>query len=202
MVFLPENIINRYVWEQFKTRAPQFYNLYPETTDPSKRIIPFFPAGAVNLPPEIIENDLPYIVFDKFSRVRSGPYKYFYPLKTDQMRYKIYGGSLYGEPESNSDRYGNTIALTNLISLILDREDDAAEDVNEFAGVLYKNYFIPPNIEDPYENFRYYFHCINTFQSGYAESQTDVANLMEYRPTRDLIIKYDYHFKQYNESQN
>jgi hypothetical protein len=200
-MFMPENIINRYVWEQFKTKAPQFYDLYPETTDPSKRVIPFFPAGAANLPPEIVENDLPYITFDKFSRVRTGSYKYFYPIKTDQMRYKIHGGSLFGEPESNSDRYGNTIALTNLITIILDREDAAAEDINQFAKSLYDGYFLPPSLEeDPYKNFRYSFHCINVFQSGYAESQQDVANLMEYRPTRDLIIRYDYHYPQYREN--
>jgi hypothetical protein len=26
-----------------------------------------------------------------------------------------------------------------------------------------------------------------------------VANLMEYKPSRDLIVKYDYHSKQFNE---
>ena len=90
-VYRPENVINRYVWEQFKTQAPAFYNLYGVDG-----IIPFFPAGAGNVPPEILENDLPYIIFDKFTKVRTGMYKYFYPIKSEQMRYTIYGGSLYG----------------------------------------------------------------------------------------------------------
>lgn len=192
MVYQPENIINLYVWEQFKTRAPEFYNLYPPTVG-GNDLVPFFPAGTGNLPPEIVDGDLPYITFDKFIKVRTGSYKYFYPMKSDQMRYTIHGGSLFGNPGNNSDRYGLTIELTSMISKILDREDQAAEEINEFTQNL-PNY----NDEDYPIDFKYNFHCINVFQSGYAESQQDVANLMEYRPTRDLIIKYDYHFQQYN----
>lgn len=193
-VYRPENIINRYVWEQFRTKAPSFYNLYPQTVGGSD-LIPFFPAGTGNVPPEILDGDLPYIIFDKFTKVRTGAYKYFYPIKSEQMRYTIYGGSLYGDVANGADRYGNTITLTSLITSILDREDAAADDINEFAGTLpyYKN-----NNYDPM--FQYSFHCVNVFQSGYAESQQDVSNLMEYRPSRDLIIKYDYHSRQYNES--
>ena len=197
-VYRPENIINRYVWEQFKTQAPAFYNLYPQTAGGSD-LIPFFPSGAGNIPPEILDGDLPYIVFDKFTKVRTGAYKYFYPIKSEQMRYTIYGGSLYGDAANGSDRYGTTINLTSLITLVLDREDDAANDINEFAEELYDNYPVSASAS-VYDYYKYRFHCINVFQSGYAESQQDVSNLMEYRPSRDLIIKYDYHSRQYNES--
>jgi hypothetical protein len=206
--YMPENVINRYVWEQFKTQAPDFYTAYPKTVNGAD-LIPFFPAGVGNIPPEIIEDGLPYIVFDKFTKVRTGKYKYFYPIKSDQMRYTIYGGSLpqystfsaegsysfASTPGSSFDRYGFTIALTSLITSILDREDSAARDINDFAGSL-------PDYKDGNPLFRYNFHCINVFQSGYAESQQDVSNLMEYRPSRDLIIKYDYHSVQYNETTN
>jgi hypothetical protein len=199
-VYRPENIINRYVWEQFKTQAPAFYSLYPQTAG-GNDLIPFFPAGVGNIPPEIIDGDLPYIVFDKFTKVRTGMYKYFYPMKSEQMRYTIYGGSLYGDSPNGSDRYGTTITLTSLITAILDREDVAAEDINEFAEDLYDDYPVSasPSVNPSiYDYSKYFFHCINVFQSGYAESQQDVANLMEYRPSRDLIIKYDYHSRQYN----
>ena len=197
-VYRPENIINRYVWEQFKTQAPAFYSLYPQTAG-GNDLIPFFPAGVGNIPPEILDGDLPYIVFDKFTKVRTGAYKYFYPIKSEQMRYTIYGGSLYGDAANGSDRYGTTINLTSLITLVLDREDDAANDINEFAEELYDNYPVSASAS-VYDYYKYRFHCINVFQSGYAESQQDVSNLMEYRPSRDLIIKYDYHSRQYNES--
>jgi hypothetical protein len=197
-VYRPENIINRYVWEQFKTQAPAFYSLYPQTAG-GNDLIPFFPAGVGNIPPEILDGDLPYIVFDKFTKVRTGAYKYFYPIKSEQMRYTIYGGSLYGEAANGGDRYGNTVNLTSLITLVLDREDAAANDINEFAEELYDNYPVSASAS-VYDYYKYRFQCINVFQSGYAESQQDVSNLMEYRPSRDLIIKYDYHSRQYNES--
>jgi hypothetical protein len=209
-MFMPENIIIRYLWEQFKTQAPNFYSFYAPTIGGPDHV-PFYPAGTGNIPSDILEEDKPYFVFDKFTKVRTGSYKYFYPMKSDQMRLTIYGGTLpnypsrYIEEEDGKtkgpfgytpnysfDRYAYTINMTSLITMILDREDAAAEDINEFAMNS-----IPGYADQP-DELKYYFHCINVFQSGYAESQQDVANLMEYRPTRDLIIKYDYHSKQYN----
>jgi hypothetical protein len=192
VVYRPENIINLYVWEQFKTYAPAFYNLYGPTSG-GPDIVPFFPAPANNLPTAVLDNDLPYIMFDKFSRVRSG-YKYFYPIKTDQMRYTIVGGSLYDINRNQQDRYATTINLTSLIQNILDREDDAARDINEFTKTL-ADY----NDDNYPELNKYYFHCVNVYQSGFTDTQQDVADFMEYNPTRDLIIKYDYHAKQFNE---
>ena len=194
VVYRPEQIINLYVWEQFKTYAPEFYRMYaPVVGNQNLGIVPFFPSPASNLPTAVIENDLPYIVFDKFSRVRGG-YKYFYPIKTDQMRYTIVGGSLYDINRNQQDRYATTINLTSLIQNILDREDDAAQDINEFTKTL-------PDYNDPSypELNKYYFHCVNVYQSGFTDTQQDVSDFMEYNPTRDLIIKYDYHAKQFNE---
>jgi hypothetical protein len=192
VVYRPENIVNLYVWEQFKKNAPEFYNLYGPTSG-GNSLVPFFPAPANNLPTAVIDNDLPYIIFDKFTRLRNS-YKSFYPIKTDQMRYTIVGGTLYDVTKNQQDRYATTINLTSLIQSILDREDAAAQDINQFTANL-------PGYNDPRypEMNRYYFHNISVYQSGYAESQQDVANFMEYNPTRDLIIRYDYHNKQYNE---
>ncbi len=192
-IYRPEQIINLYVWEQFKTYAPQFASLYPPSSG-GNETVPFFPAPVSNLPLQVLEEDLPYIVFDKFSRVRGG-YKYFYPIKTDQMRYTIHGGSLWGINKFEPDRYGTTITLTSLIQNILDREDDAAQDINEFAKSL-PGYADTPNSKDLNQ---YYFHCVNVYQSGFTDNQQDVSDFMEYNPTRDLIIKYDYHSPQFNE---
>ena len=201
VVYRPEQIINLYVWEQFKTYAPEFYRKYaPVVGNQSLAIVPFFPSPASNLPMEVLDNDLPYIVFDKFSRVRGG-YKYFYPIKTDQMRYTIHGGSLWGVNKFEPDRFETTYALTSLIQNILDREDDAARDINEFA----KN--LPGYAQNPdgllsngsVDLNQYYFHCINVYQSGFTDNQQDVSDFMEYNPTRDLIIKYDYHSPQFGE---
>jgi hypothetical protein len=201
VVYRPEQIINLYVWEQFKTYAPEFYRMYaPVVGNQNLGIVPFFPSPASNLPTPVLENDLPYIVFDKFSRVRGG-YKYFYPIKTDQMRYTIHGGSLWGINKFEQDRFETTYALTSLIQNILDREDDAARDINEFAKDL------PGYAQNPdgllsngnVDLNQYYFHCINVYQSGFTDNQQDVSDFMEYNPTRDLIIKYDYHSPQFGE---
>lgn len=194
MVYQPEEIINRYIWEQFKTYAPKFYNTYAQVSG-GNAIIPFFPAPPSSVPAWIVDENLSYIVFDKFTRVRGGN-KTFYPIKTDQMRYSIVGGHIDGEQVGygyrEEDRYANTINLTSLIFKILDREDAAAQDVNEFAKTL-------PGYDESPDIFKYYFHNFNVYQSGFTDSQADVANFMEYTPTRDLIIRYDYHSTQFNE---
>ena len=193
VIYRPEQIINLYVWDQFKVYAPQFTSLYPPSSGGSE-IVPFFPSPASNLPSHVLENDLPYIVFDKFSRIRGG-YKYFYPIKTDQMRYTVHGGSLWNVNKFQQDRFETTYNLTALIQNILDREDDAAQDINEFAKTL-PGY---AQSQDGKDLNQYYFHCINVYQSGFTDNQQDVSDFMEYNPTRDLIIKYDYHSPQFNE---
>lgn len=194
MVYHPEHVINRYVWDQFKTYAPNFYNLYAQTSGGSE-IIPFFPAPVSNVPSEMIESDKPYILFDKFTRVRND--NNLYSVKTDQMRYTIVGGVLSsgvsgGNAVGERDRYATTIDLSSLIYRILDREDDAARDINEFGKNL--NGYLTSN-----DMYKYYFHKICVYQSGFTDTQTDVDNFMEYNPSRDLIIRYDYHFTQFNE---
>lgn len=193
MVYHPEQIINRYVWEQFKTYAPAFYNMYAPTSG-GPEIVPFFPAPASNVPAEMIESDKPYIVFDKFTRVRDRGT--LHSVKTDQMRYTIVGGIIdgtrAGQPYGQRDRYATTIDLSSLIYRILDREDDAAKDINEFAKTL-------PGYSESSDMYKYYFHTINVYQSGFTDTQSDVENFIEYNPSRDLIIRYNYHFKQFNE---
>ena len=111
------------------------------------------------------------------------------------MRYTIHGGSLWGINKFEQDRFETTYNLTSLIQNILDREDDAGRDINEFAKTL-PGYAESKNGKDLNQ---YYFHCVNVYQSGFTDNQQDVADFMEYNPTRDLIIKYDYHSPQFGE---
>ena len=192
MVYRPENIINLYVWEQLKLKYPDLANAYAQVSG-GQQIVPFFPAPANNVPAFITENDLPHFVFDKFMRVRSG-YKSVYSVKTDQMRLTVIGGGLeYNTANRYQDRYGKVIDYTSFIQKVLDREDATAQDINQFAGTL-------PNYNNSDAMDKYYFHNFSVYQSGYTETQQDVADFMDYNPTRDLIIRYDYHSKQYNES--
>ena len=97
-----------------------------------------------------------------------------------QMRYTIVGGLISGTPVGSQygqrDRYATTIDLSSLIYRILDREDEAGRDINEFAKTL-------PNYLDSPEIYRYHFHCVNVYQSGFTDNQSDVDNFMEYIPT-------------------
>lgn len=205
MVYQPEQIINRYVWEQFKTYAPAFYNRYAQTSG-AQDTIPFFPAPASNVPSWVIDQGLPYVLFDKFTRVRGANDK-IHSIKTDQMRYTIVGGFLENNQNpaiDQRDRYGLTIDFTSLIHRILDRNDDTAKDINEFAKNI-PDYLPNPNIQETeqqqklYSMYRYYFHDFNVYQSGFTDTQMDVDNFMEYEPKRDLIIRYCYHFRQFGE---
>lgn len=196
MVYQPEEIINRYVWEQFKTKAPSFYNTWAQTSG-GPEVIPFFPSPASNVPAWVRDQGLSHIIFDKFTRVRAANNP-IHSIKTDQMRYTIVGGFLNSSqyPETyQRDRYGLTIDFTSLVHRILDREDETGRDINEFAKTL------PGYLESP-EMYKYYFHCFNVYQSGFTDTQMDVENFMEYEPKRDLIIRYDYHFAQMNERPN
>lgn len=192
MVYQPEEIINRYVWDQFRTKAPAFYNRYVQVSG-GPEIIPFFPTPASNVPSFVRDEQLPYVLFDKFTRVRNAGQ--LHSIKTDQMRYTIVGGFLNSSQYpavDQRDRYGLTIDFTSLIHRVLDRGDDAARDINDFAATI-------PGYLESNEMYKYYFHDFTVYQSGFTDTQTDVDNFMEYEPKRDLIIRYDYHFAQMNE---
>jgi hypothetical protein len=66
----------------------------------------------------------------------------------------------------------------DFIANVLDREDAAANDINEFCGT--------------FNNNKYFFHCINVSQLKYVGSSTkDSGAKKEY--STELIIRYDYH---------
>jgi hypothetical protein len=64
---------------------------------------------------------------------------------------------------------------------VLDREDDAARDINEYSG---------QNLS----NTKIYFHCINASQINYIGNSTEQQGQRKMYST-NLIIRYDYHKK-------
>lgn len=154
----PDLIINSYVWEQFRLAKSSIYSNY------SSR--PFVPIRDINS--DYPWGDSPYIVYDSFMRPRSKN-KYFYPIKTAQMMYSIKG--------SVSDIY----EWRDFISNVLDREDDAAKDINEYAGN--SGNFDPLTVK---------FHCINTSQVNYVGNTTEQSGQRRHY-SANLIVKYDYH---------
>lgn len=152
----PELIINSYVWNQFEIAKPSIYSQY--TASP---FIPVRDMGS-NYP----WGTKAYIVYDSFAKPRTAN-RYFYPVKSGQLMYSIKG--------SISEIY----EWRDFIINVLDREDAAAQDINEYAG-------------ENLTNLRSYFHCINAYQMNYISNNTEQTGQQKQFST-NLIIKYDYH---------
>lgn len=153
----PEVIINKYVWKQFELAKPTIYSKYGST-------IPIFPITD-NKAGDTAWGSKPYIIYDSFIRPRSTN-KYFYPVKCAQMMYSIKG--------TISEIYEWRDFIVN----VLDREDVAAQDINQYAGNL--------------SNDNIYFHCINAMQIKYVGSTTQQTSTTKLYST-ELVIRYDYH---------
>lgn len=153
----PESAINKYVWKQFELAKQQIYSMYSN--------IPIFPVSDTKSG-DAKWGDKPYIIYDSFMKPRVSN-KYFYPIKSGQMMYSIKG------------TIEEIFEWRDFISNVLDREDAAANDINEFASSTINNFDIR-------------FHCINTTQVNYIGNSTEIQGTKKYFST-NLIIKYDYH---------
>lgn len=161
----PEVAINKYVWKQFELVKPVVYAQYGS-------IIPFFPVTDVKAG-DAAWGTKAYIIYDSFIRSRSTN-RYFYPIKSGQMIYSIKGN------------LQDIFEWRDFISNVLDREDAAANDVNEFAGTLNNN--------------KYFFHCLNVSQVKQIATSSKESGIKEKYST-ELIVRYDYHLANiYNNS--
>lgn len=117
---LPTLAVNGYLWDTIKQIEPTFNDTYGST-------IPFFPlsdsaSGAG------WENKA-YIIYDRIMRTTTNP---FYPIKKDHIIYNVKAKDI------------ETLQWGLAIQYILDRYDDAAQDINEWNrnnGNQYKVYF-------------------------------------------------------------
>ena len=110
------------------------------------------------------------IVYDRMMRFRPSS---FYRRKREQLIYFVYS--------SDIEKLINTIRV---ISDALDREDAAAQDINEYTAseAIAAN---PANV---------YFHNVRVYQ---ADESRDVAELASARTlfVNKIIVEYDYHTK-------
>jgi hypothetical protein len=153
----PELAINKYVWKQFEVAKPDIYSSY--------NIMPIFPVSD-NISGTTKWGNKPYIIYDSFMKARVTN-RYFYPIKAGQMMYSIKGS------------VEEIFEWRDFISNVLDREDAAAYDINEYASA---------NIND----FNLRFHCINTSQMNYIGNTSEGTGTKKSFST-NLVIKYDYH---------
>jgi len=154
----PELILNSYMWKQFELAKPSIYANYSNLT-------PFFPISDIKAG-DTAWGRKPYVVYDSFTKARTAR-KYFFPVKAGQMMYSIKGNI--------SDIFEWRDFMIN----VLDREDVAAKDVNEYAG-------------EYLSNTRIFFHCINASQTNYVYNTTEQQGQNKMY-SANLVVKYDYH---------
>jgi hypothetical protein len=135
-------------------------------------VVPIYPVtnAGTKLPEVTVPNDL-VIIYDDFIKARSGNMKYFYPIKGVQSRFKV-----------TTDDYAVTRLITNRLVEIIDREDEAAADINSFMRTYYGGYH------------RIMLHCVNAYQTTYVKDATTIDDQRNVF-SQDIIIKADYHLK-------
>jgi hypothetical protein len=146
--------------------------------DRTQQLVPIF-ATTPTSTEEIYKNMLqtttieePLIIqYDRLMRFRQSP---FYGTKREQLIYYLYSTKI------SNVNYANIV-----ISQLLDREDAAAQDLNEWARDNANSYNFPHNV---------FFHNIKVYQ---ADETRDVLELASARTVfiNKLIIEYDYSAK-------
>ena len=170
----PPHWINRYIYEKLSE--------YDDIgVDATQQLVPIFATTPTNIE-EIYNNVLqsttvaePLLIqYDRLIRFRPSP---FYPHKREQLLYYFYSTSIANVNNANI-----------VISQLLDREDAAAQDLNQWA--IEKQEGPNPLPHD----LNVFFHNIKVYQ---ADETRDLIELASARTMfiNKLIIEYDYHTK-------
>lgn len=149
-------IMNSYIWNELSLVMPTLVEKYSDI----KPIYPVYDANAS----KASWDGLPYIIYDTMSMSR---FIKFYGIKREQISYSIRGNI----PE--------ILKIKDAIYHILDRGDDAAKDINDYAG---KN--LP--------NTTIFFHEVKAFQLDFTNEKT-VPNSTRQLYATELIVEYGYH---------
>lgn len=154
-------IINNYIWSEMSSIDPAFTGRY-------ENILPFFPiydsqAGNAKW------GNKPYVIYDNIIQKRKWP---LYVVKKEQMLYSIRGSI----PE--------IFYFKDLINHVIDRQDDAGKDINEWAG-------------ENVVNHRVFFHCFYTSETNYSSEVTNVKDTRQ-MISKDLFVEYDFHLARYH----
>jgi hypothetical protein len=153
---LPVITINNYLWSVMKQIEPSFDKKYGKT-------MPFFPISDSASGTKSWETKT-YVIYDRMLRMTGSP---FYPIKKEHILYAVKG------------KEEETLEWGMAIQYILDRMDDAAQDINEWN----RNQTTPTNV---------YFHNLRVFQTNRMSSQArDFSNRPFY--ITEFIVEAEYH---------
>ena len=151
---IPATVINKYLWDTLKQVEPSFNKKYGKT-------IPFFPISDSASGTKSWESKT-YVIYDRMLRMTGSP---FYPIKKEHVLYAVKG------------KESDTLQWSAAIQYILDRQDDAAIDINNWNGAQ----------DAPAE---IYFHSLRVFQTGSSQSR-DFSNRPYY--ITEFIVEAEYH---------
>ena len=158
---LPVLTINGYLWDTMKQIDPSFQKKYGTK-------IPFFPISDSASGTKSWDSK-PYIIYDRMLRRSSGP---FYPIKNEHILYYL------------KAKEEGILEWTMAIQYILDRMDDAAQDINNWN----KSQGVCSNV---------YFHNVKVHQTDSGQMGSPLESRdFSVRPfyISKFIIDVNYHF--------
>lgn len=161
---LPTTALNAYLWWALKDIDPALDNMYRvngQRLGPMGPIFPYSDSAAASIP----WGDKPYLLYD---RVPGRPTNPFYPIKRD-----VYHFSLKADATQALEWVG-------AIQQILDRQDDAAKDVNNF------NFYHPDGQRVPV-----FFHHLRVYQ---IDPAAETKHLNDSDQFTDIMVVAEYHF--------
>lgn len=153
----PERLINSYVWDQFRQHKSGIYSKYGQIT-------PIFPVDDIQAG-DGAWSGKPHIIYDSMVRPRQTR-KSFYPVKSGQLLYSVRGS------------IDEIFEWREFIIDVLDREDQAAREINEFGGTLENNIFL---------------HTICAYQLTYINTSYKNTPTQRKEQSADIVIPYEYH---------
>lgn len=157
---LPALTINGYLWDTMKQIEPKFVKAYPK--------MPFFPISDAAAGTASWEKKT-YVIYDRMMRITRKP---FYPIKKDHLIYHVKGKEV------------DTLEWGMAIQYILDRMDDAAQDINDWNRAQAE----PANV---------YFHHLRVYQTDAGDMGTPTGTRdFSVRPfyISSFIVDAEYHF--------
>jgi hypothetical protein len=162
---VPSLAVNGYLWEIMGQLNPELHSKYSGE-------IPFYPIGDSAAGDEPWDNK-PYFIYDRVFRFSSKP---FYEHKRESTLYYL------------KARERDSLEWSAVIQAILDREDDAAKDINEWIM----------SQDNGVNEYPFYFHNVRVYQSR-SSSPSSEGKIREFSTVQpyyitEFMIDMHFHF--------
>lgn len=155
--------VNHYLQEKLIDLGFESVPFFPTTPSTIGDLTEYFPAGGI------------MCTYDRLIRLRRSPFPH---IKGEQLLYYFYATA--------ENSVTNMVKVTEQALRLLDREDESAEEINEWQ----KGKSIVVDGETLESNFR--FHKFRVFQLQEARDIINFATAKTYGGNK-LIIEFEYH---------